>query len=656
VRIRLGLAGLVLVGACVGALGAPTPAFAHALLKEADPPQGASLTRSPTGLTLTFTETPDPSVSLIKVLDANGRAVPHGPIEVVPGRPDSLHVTVSNLSDGTYTVDWRALSKIDGHIADGSYALGVGVPAPTSTSGAFKAATSPTPTTLAVAARAAFYLALVVLLGTAWTALLIAPGAGALLARAAGVAWLVALIGAVGITQAQRATAEVPWGDVLASSLGHAFLWRLIPIAVLQIAIVVALLSEGRPRRAAFAVVAGGALAAMVGDVTSSHAAASSSKWVQGTVQWVHFASAAVWLGGLGALLLATTRLHGDDLARAARRYSTVAGVALALVVATGVTRAVNEVGGWARLVDTGFGRLVLLKSSLLLVLASLGGVNRFRNVPAVRVSLRGLRRVGTYELAVAAVVLTAAGLLVNLAPGGTPRAAAREAITRIHVTGADFGTTTRVTLDATPGTVGSNQFVVRVSDYDSGAPVSVDGIRLRFTPADRPDVGESVLELPRAAPGRYVASGTNLSLDGRWKVTVLVPRGVQAVEVPLELTTSRPTQKVDVSRTPGLPTIYTVSLTGTGTVQIYLDPGKPGPNQLHVTFFDKRGGERPIDALSGTASGPGAGATALDLRRLTAGHFSADTNAAAGRWRYSITGSANGVRVAADVTIDVGG
>src|SRR5207302_1640060 len=164
-----------------------------------------------------------------------------------------------NLSDGTYTVDWRALSKIDGHIADGSYALGVGVPAPTSTSGAFKAATSPTPTTLAVAARAAFYLALVVLLGTAWTALLIAPGA----------------------------------------------------------------------------------LAAMVGDVTSSHAAASSSKWVQGTVQWVHFASAAVWLGGLGALLLATTRLHGDDLARAARRYSTVAGVALALVVATGVTRAV---------------------------------------------------------------------------------------------------------------------------------------------------------------------------------------------------------------------------------------------------------------------------------------------------------------------------
>ena len=232
-----------------------------------------------------------------------------------------------------------------------------------------------------MAARAAFYLGLVVLLGTAWMGLLIAPGAGVPLARAAGVGWVVALIGAVGITQAQRSTAGVPWGNVLASSLGHSFLWRLIPIAAIQIAVVVALMSEGRVRRAAFVVVAGGALAAMVGDVTSSHAAASSSKWLQGTVQWVHFASAAVWLGGLGALLLATRRLVGDDLARAVRRYSTVAGVALVVVVTTGVTRAVNEVGGWARLVDTGFGRLVVLKSSLLLVLAGLGGINRFRNV-----------------------------------------------------------------------------------------------------------------------------------------------------------------------------------------------------------------------------------------------------------------------------------
>ena len=259
-------------------------------------------------------------------------------------------------------------------------------------------------------------------------------------------------------------------------------------------------------------------------------------------------------------------------------------------------------------------------------------------------------------DWAVAAVVLSATGLLVNLAPGGTPKAVALETVKPVRVTGADFATTTRVALEVTPGTVGSNRFVVRVTDYDSGAPVTVNSVRLRFNSADRPDVSESALELPKTAPGTFAATGSNLSLDGRWKVTVVVPRGIEAVEVPLELTTRRPTQKVDVSRTPGLPTIYTVALNGTGKVQIYLDPGKPGANQFHVTFFDSRGAERPISELSGTASGPGVTASKLDLRRLTAGHFSADTNAAAGRWRYSVTGSANGVRVAADVTIDVGG
>jgi copper transport protein len=653
---RLGLIGLVLVGVCVGAFGAPTPAFAHSLLKAADPAQGASLSQSPTALTLTFTETPDPKVSVINVLDSTGRAVAHGPVEGVAGRPDSLRVTVSDLPVGTYTIDWRALSKVDGHLADGSYAIGIGVPAPATTSGSFKVPSSASPTALAVASRAAFYLALVALLGSAWMGMLVASGASAVLARVAAIAWVVALVGAVGITQAQRSTAGVPWSDVISSSLGHGFLWRLIPIAAVQLGVVFALMSDGRARSAAFAVVAGGALAAMVGDVTSSHAAASSAKWLQGTVQWVHFVSAAVWIGGLGALLLATRRLQGDALARTVRRYSTIAGIALAVVVATGVTRAVNEVGGWARLVDTGFGRLVVLKSSLLLVLAGLGGVNRFRNVPAVRESLRGLRRVGTTELVVAAIVLSATGLLVNLSPGGTPKAVALPSVKPVRVTGTDFGTTTRVALEATPGMVGSNRFNVRVSDYDSGAPVAVDSVRLRFVPADRPDVGESVLELPRTGPGQFAAEGTNLSLEGRWKVTVVVPRGVEAVEVPLELTTRKVTQKVSVKRSPGLPTIYTVALSSSGTVQIYLDPGGPGPNDLHVTFFDDGGDERPIDTLTGTATGPSGRTSPLELEKLTAGHFSASTNPVAGRWHYAITGSANGVQVAAEVTIDVRG
>ena len=644
--------GLVVAGVCVGVLGTLTPAHAHAALEDADPPRGASLATSPSALVLTFTEAPDPKLSVIRILNSDGNPVRQGPVEAVGGRPDSLRVSVTSLPQGIYTVNWQTLSKVDGHTIKGAYALGVGVAAPT-VSADVNVPENPRPTVLAVASRAGFFVALAALLGLAWVALVAPSNVVSALLRVSGVSWVVAGVGAMGITEAQRRAAELGWGDLMSSSLADSFLWRVIPLAIVGHAIAAALLSGGRTRRAALVVIAGGALAAMVGDVTSSHAAASSSKWVQGGVQAVHFAAAAVWIGGLGALLLATRRLTGDDLDRTVRRYSNVAGVSLAIVVATGVTRAVNEVGGWARLIDTGFGRLVLLKSVLLLVLAGLGGINRFRNVPAVRTSLRGLRRVGTGELAVAAVVLVATGLLVNLVPGGTESPAA-PVVKSLRVTGADFGTTTSVALEATPGTVGPNRFAVRVSDYDTREPLDADRLSLRFSPADRPDVAPSALRLERTGLGRYEGEGTNLSLDGRWTVTVLVERGVDSVEVPLELTTRRPEQKVDISRTPGLPTIYTVTLAGGGTGQVYLDPGAPGDNELHVTFFDHAGRERSVDDLEVTATGPAGSAEPLDLRELSPGHFAATTGATKGTWRYSLAAVANGVRVAADVSIDV--
>ena len=86
----------------------------------------------------------------------------------------------------------------------------------------------------------------------------------------------------------------------------------------------------------------------------------------------------------------------------------------------------------------------MLVKSGLLLVLAGLGAFNRFRSIPTVRATAVRLRRVGTVELAVAAVILVATAVLQNLAPARTASAAALSAAARpIVVSGSDFGTTT---------------------------------------------------------------------------------------------------------------------------------------------------------------------------------------------------------------------
>src|SRR5207237_7062399 len=106
----------------------------------------------------------------------------------------------------------------------------------------------------------------------------------------------------------------------------------------------------------------------------ASHvAAARTLRWGRMAVQLTHFAAAGFWVGGLAALLIGLRGLGPESRARAARRFSTGALVAVAAIAGTGVQRAFDEVGSLHRLFHTTFGRWVLLKSALLLALVVLG-------------------------------------------------------------------------------------------------------------------------------------------------------------------------------------------------------------------------------------------------------------------------------------------
>ena len=121
------------------------------------------------------------------------------------------------------------------------------------------------------------------------------------------------------------------------------------------------------------------------------------------------------------------------------------------------------------------------------------------------------------------------------------------------------------------------------------------DRVSLQFDVPSQPSVGSSQLELVEQADRTWQATGTNLSLDAPWRVTVLVQQATGAVEVPLVVSPRPPPQNVQVQAAPGQPTLYTVTFPDGTQVQMYLDPGKPGPNQVHATYFDAKGNELPI-------------------------------------------------------------
>ncbi len=333
--------------------------------------------------------------------------------------------------------------------------------------------------------------------------------------------------------------------------------------------------------------------------------------------------------------------------------------VGIAIVAITGLLRAISEVGSIDNLLSSDFGHLVIAKTALLGVLALLGAVNHFRHVPAAGRSVRGLRRIGSAELLVGATVLLLSASLVNLAPPAeTPGSAATSAPTvePVILAGSDFGTSLKLRLDVSPGMAGFNAFKATVTDFDTGAPLaSATGVTLRFTFPGRSDVGSSRLDLPASGPGVFSGTGSNLSLVGAWQVTALVVNGTASVEVPLELVTRTAPATIDVNAVSGLPTIYTVHLSAGRTLQVYLDPGKAGANEVHTTFFDAAGNELPVQAVAMVLGPKGGPAAALTPRQLEPGHFVADSTLAAGTWTLSVAGPApNGDQLTTQLDIPV--
>jgi copper transport protein len=642
--------GSAFVLAAAGLILLAQAASAHAVLVSSVPADGAALSQAPSEVSITFTESPDPALSSILVLDSAGRAFQSGKATAAAGQPDVLRVGLKELPKDVYTVSWRVVSQADGHLTAGAFAFGVGA-----TPGALpspKAASTPKPSALSVGARLIFYAGLVLLLGASWVGAFVLEERSGALQRILPFGAAATGTGIAAIALDQVRVTGVSLKDFLSTSIGRSLLIHFTPFVFLVAAVVYASRFKRNPK-AGF--IAAGALTGleMLAHVVTGHAAAGSWAWAKVTVQWVHFAAVGAWLGGLAALLVVIRGAPGAAKALAVKRYSFVAGICLALVAGTGIWRAVDQVGSLGKLITTGFGELVLVKSALLLALAGLGAVNRYRNVPAARKALSGLRRTGSAELAVAAGVLGVTGVLVGLAPAKYSKPPAPPSV--VAATGADFATTVRVHLEARPGLPGPNRFRLRVADYDRGTPVDANRVSLRFEFPARPDVGGSAIDLQPTSAGVYEGSGSNLSLDGRWRVTALIERGAASVEVPLRIQTKSSPEQISVSRAGGQPTLYTVALSGKRSVQIYLDPEHAGPSQFHATFFDSSGNGLPVEDETLTATPPSGDPFALAPRKLDIGHFVADVPLTKGEWRFDVTATAgDGEQLAAYVNVTV--
>ncbi len=267
-----------------------------------------------------------------------------------------------------------------------------------------------------------------------------------------------------------------------------------------------------------------------------SHAAAMSQALLPTLADWLHLISASIWLGGLAALLLTLFWLRrtaggvpGRTVAALISRFSLLASVSLALVLATGLVQAFFEVVQPTNLIDTAYGEVLLLKLAVLIPLLVLGAVNFLFIVRRIKAVLdapnidtamqpwyRLIRRMVAAEIGFIILILLVTGILTTLPP-------AREAF--------GSGLVARTAQDdlvivvaVNPGQPGLNTFDIYVKD-DLNRPVNnATRVALIFSMLEH-DMGQTEAIAEKIGDGHYVAQGGYMAMIGTWRTEVLVRR-----------------------------------------------------------------------------------------------------------------------------------
>ncbi len=519
---------LVLV-ALLAALAFPALATAHADLDRTDPLDGQVVKLSPSKVTLTFTEPVETALGAIRVFDGDARRVDQG--EPIRESPNVVSIRVAdNLARGTYTVSWR-VGSADGHPIDGAFVFHVGAPGARPEGIANEVQSRP-PSAIDRASDVArvIDLALLILVVGGIAALVLvlagrapdverrlwyaAAGAGFALSIVAGATILLhaASVAGVGLNGAAQ-------GNVLQAVLdtrfGQVRLTQVILAELVAIGAVWAAATDGNSRRKQAVAVAAAGLALTPG--LGGHAGTGSA-WVV-IADTGHVLAASMWVGGL-ATVVSALMLSGPGRGELARqvwpRFSTAALVSVGVLVVAGVIGSFQNVDSWSELWETTYGRLLLAKMGIALVLIGFGVANR-RMVRRLRERGEegGLRRSVLAELVLMAAAIIVTSVLINEPPAKAVAAAqpveARVAIDDLSA---------QVVVD--PAETGSN--LVSVFLKRQGQPVSADEVSVTATPPA--DVGPFRLQTESAEAGHYVAPPLQASVAGVWTFEIAVRRG----------------------------------------------------------------------------------------------------------------------------------
>ena len=420
-----------LLVAALAALAVPGTAFAHASLISGTPSYGQRLAVSPSQVRLHFDQGVKAFPRSILVLTVDGRVL-SGPARDGTN-PHDIVASLPALPKGGYTIRWYALSS-DSHTVSGVYTFGVGVAAPP----IMQAYGSSGPTHTEDVVRWLYFLSLALLIGGMTFRLVVFPASipaaaerRSFIVMGVGVI-LVLEVGIAAFLLRAEDALQLPFSKLLYGDLspiakgtrfGVAFLAMTLGYALVAALVFLSWLTD-RIRLLWPALVL--ALAFESGLSLSGHSAVDAgASWLSELADFVHLAAASIWVGGL-VMLAAVVWPTAKELRRSAfLRFSRIATVCIAAILAAGVYLSVLRLPHLRDLWTQGYGQVLLVKLSLVAVALAWGAVHHFVARPALERGqdgmLQRLPRSLIGESLVGISILLLAAVLVNSKPPPQP-------------------------------------------------------------------------------------------------------------------------------------------------------------------------------------------------------------------------------------------
>jgi copper transport protein len=347
-----------------------------------------------------------------------------------------------------------------------------------------------------------------------------------LLLLIASIFWLLLQAG-----QAAGAEFAVPWNPVVGQVL---FTTRFGTAWIARVTLGVALLlflpkaSSSRDRWIALGI---GILLLLTVSI-GSHGAAQPKPTLPILADLVHLTAASVWVGGLIHFVIGLFAVKTLDeverpklTAALIPKFSALALVSVAVLTLSGLYASVLQVGSIDGLLNTAYGRTLIIKLALVVPMVMLGAVNLLVTTPNMKQAaaqdkvspwVGRFRKLVSSEVTLGAAVLLSVAVLTTLPPAQFPGESP-------NLSGTQEVDDLEISLDVAPGRPGLNTFTVGVMQ-DGQPAADVREVELQFTPATV-DLPPGTAQLSGQGGGVYTVQGGFLALPDAYQLQVSVRR-----------------------------------------------------------------------------------------------------------------------------------